>query len=227
MGVEGEVFAAIQVGDLEKLNALLGRDPGLAQARSPAGVSALLWAQYHQRPAIIEALLARHGPTDLFEASALGQLDGVKEFVKANAKQVNTFTPDGFSPLGLACFFGRSQVVAFLLEHGADPNAEARNASRVRPIHSAAAHSQAGPALEMVRLLLEKGADPNLGQAGEWTPLHQAAAHGSNDLVRLLLEHGANPDAAAEDGQTPIQLALKSGHLQTAQLLRSLGAAGD
>ena len=66
--------------------------------------------------------------------------------------------------------------------------------------------------LELVRLLLEWKADPNVVQAGGWTPLHQAAAHGREEIAKLLLEHGASLTAKSEDGRTPLEMARAKGH---------------
>ncbi len=52
--------------------------------------------------------------------------------------------------------------------------------------------------VEIVRLLLEAGEDPNrynpVGGHSHTTPLHQAAAYGTEEMVRLLVEHGARVD---------------------------------
>jgi len=227
MSAERDLFAAIQVGDLAKLNSLLEGDANLARARNEAGVSALLWAQYTNRTEIADALLKHHGECDIFEASALGLLNRVAELLKAHPDLANAVAPDGFSPLGLAAFFGRKGVAALLLEHGADPNATSRNSVQVRPLHSAAAHSDPAISLAISQSLLDMGADPNTAQPGGWTPLHQAAAHGKKDLVRLLLDHGADPEARSEDGKSPLEMALKDGHPETAALLSQYGASAD
>ncbi len=63
-------------------------------------------------------------------------------------------------------------MVALLLEAGADPDDDADNPARVRPVHAAAAARD----VESMRLLLEAGADPNMRQQAGLTALH-AAAH--------------------------------------------------
>lgn len=55
-----------------------------------------------------------------------------------------------------------------------------------------------------------------------WTPLHQAAAHGLDKMALLLLEHGADPAARGNGGETPLHLA---GSAQVVQVL--MGAGGD
>jgi ankyrin repeat protein len=110
-----------------------------------------------------------------------------------------------------------SDLVRFLLEHGADPNSESRDgktplhmllgpkqifASMPRLIH----HSDY--VLVVARLLLERGADVNSRDKGHETPLLLAMRHKSSDLVRFLLEHGADPNSETEDGKTPLHRLL-------------------
>jgi ankyrin repeat protein len=75
----------------------------------------------------------------------------------------------------------------------------------------------------MCRLLLEKGADPGLKQAGGWTPLHQAAAHGRMEVVELLLARGADTGAVSDDKRTPAQMAEAKGHSEVRSRLENAG----
>ena len=116
------------------------------------------------------------------------------------------WSPDGFTALHLAAFFGRETVAATLLEHGADVNAVARNPLRVQPLHSAAAAGHT----PVARLLLEYGADPNARQEGGFVPLHAAAQAGNDELYELLLASGADQDAATDDGRTAADFRAES-----------------
>lgn len=46
-----------------------------------------------------------------------------------------------------------------------------------------------------------------------WTPLHEAANHGREDVTRLLVKNGANLSARAVDGLTPLMDAVINDHL--------------
>ena len=212
-------FEAVQSGDLEPVRVWLHEEPALRHARHDTGASALLWAVYHGQQAVANELLRQDAETDLFEATALGDLDRVAALLDAQPQAVNRHAPDGFAPLGLAAFFGHDAVLAALLAHGADANTPSRNAMQVRPLHSAAAHRRPEVALSMARRLLEAGAEVNVAQQGGWTPLHQAAAHGHAALVDLLLAHGADPDARSDDARTPADMARANGFADLADHL--------
>jgi ankyrin repeat protein len=84
-------------------------------------------------------------------------------------------------PVHSAAYEGKTEVVAYLLSRGANPNAlEPQNRS---PLYWA---SQNGH-LETVRALLAGGADPNAGESA----LKEAKRQGHNDVVELLRQHGA------------------------------------
>jgi ankyrin repeat protein len=130
--------------------------------------------------------------------------------------QANAFTADGFTPLGLAAFFGQADAARTLLDHDADPNIASQNAMRVAPLHSAVAAQR----LDISAELLRRGADVNAVQADDFTPLHEAAQNGQVAMIELLLAHGADLTARKSDGQTPLDVAEAHGQAAAAALLR-------
>ncbi len=56
------------------------------------------------------------------------------------------------------------------------------------------------------------------------TPLHTAAARGSEPCVKLLVEHKAKIDSTDDFGWSPLHAAVSFGNLETAKLLLDLGA---
>ena len=156
------------------------------------------------RASLVEPLLDANPPLDVFDAAAVGRTRGLEELLDGEPELVTSWSPDGFTALHLAAFFGQEEAAKILLERGAEVNLVARHATlHVTPLHSAAAGSHS----EIVKLLLEHGADPNAAQDGGFTPLHSAAQNDDRESAEALLEAGADPALASDEGKTPADLA--------------------
>ncbi|HWQ52849.1 MAG TPA: hypothetical protein VN442_04135 [Bryobacteraceae bacterium] len=114
------VIQAAQSGDEKKLRELITAEPELVNARNARGQTPVLAALYHNHPELAGLLLEFHPRLDIFEAAATGRLDRVKQLVTRDPSLVDACAPDGFHPLGLACFFGRAATAEFLMDEGAD-----------------------------------------------------------------------------------------------------------
>jgi ankyrin repeat protein len=212
------IFDAIASGDPARVRRKLTREPGAIEERDANGLSPLLRALYEGRQEIVEALLERQPELDLFEASALGDAERVKRCLGRSQRRASSYSPDGFTPLHLAAFFGRPETAALLVDRGADLEAPSRNRRfpSVRPLHSAIAGGQGDVAL----LLLERGADPDATANGGWTPLHFAATNGDLDVCRALIRRGAQRSPLADDRTRPIDLAIEKRHHEVVELLK-------
>ena len=198
------LFDAISADDGDAVAELLEARPDLAGARNKDGLSPVLQALYNGRTALVDVLLDANPPLDVFDAAAVGRTRGLEELLEAEPELAQAWSPDGFTALHYAAFFGQEEAAQILLDHGAETNLVARNATiHVTPLHSAAAGSHPG----IVKLLLEHGADPNAAQDGGFTPLHSAAQNDDRESVEALLEAGADPSLASADGQKPADLA--------------------
>ncbi|PNY81067.1 ankyrin repeat domain-containing protein [Deinococcus koreensis] len=212
---ERALFLAIQASDAGQVRSLLQVEPALLGAVSPMGVSPVLFATYYGRHEMAQVLIEAGAPLNLFEAAAVGHAARVRERLDAG-DDVNALSPDGFSPLGLAAFFGREDVAALLLSRGGDVGAVSANAMRVQPLHSAVAGNHA----ELARTLLDAGADVNAAQQDGFTPLMGAAQNGNAALVAELLVRGADRSAQTGDGHTAADLAQEEGHADVLDVLR-------
>jgi ankyrin repeat protein len=215
--VAGELIAAIEAEDEDRIRRLLEERPELADERDDDGVSALLTALYRGAETAAEAVRRAKPNLDVFEAAAVGDVERLRELLREDPALARAWTDDGFTALHYAAFFDGADAARTLLDAGADPDARARHSQiKVHPIHSAAASQQ----IETVRLLLDRGADVNTPQEGGGTPLHTAAFHGDDALAELLLERGADPQAAGDDGRTAADIAAEKGHAGLAARLR-------
>jgi ankyrin repeat protein len=214
-----QLVQVIAANDAFKVGALLSEDPGMVSTRDSEGRTPILLALYFRHEDLAKLIRERTPTPDLFDAAALGETELVAELLETAPQGAQAVAPDGFAVLGLAVYFGRFETAELLLKAGANPDTSSTNPFRVRPIHSAAAHRDPATSLKMVRMLLEQDADPNVAQAGGWTPLHQAAAHGRKEIVKLLVEHGASLTTKSEDGRTPLEMAQAKGHTALETLL--------
>ena len=129
-----------------------------------------------------------------------------------------------------AAFHGHWQLVQFLLENGADPSGIIQPTGET-PLHSCLSKANDPSTKHVVQLLLAYGADPNAKtiahhETGAFmrdartkgeTPLHRAAAFGTEEVIQLLLNGGADRTIADCNGESPIGWA--SWHLRPGRIL--------
>jgi ankyrin repeat protein len=119
--------------------------------------------------------------------------------------------------LGGAAFHGHWRLCEFLIESGADVNAAAADTGETA-LHSALCTADRTAHDLVVKVLLAAGADPSRAtrpsietgcfmrdsRTRAETPLHRAAAFGSEETIELLLSAGASREARDMNGDTPL-----------------------
>lgn len=206
---------AVAAGDRTQVKEVLAQDPTLLDGHREDGMGPILMAAYYGKADILEDLLQRHPSLNIFEAVTVGARERVRDLIVSRPDEIREFSPDGWTPLHLAAFFGRVDIMGDLLRQGADMTSVSRNHNGNRPIHAAAANRRT----EACALLLDHGDDVNGQAAGGWTPLHLAAGNGDEPLARLLLDRGAEPTIRKDDGLTPSETASAEGHEGLARIL--------
>ena len=152
---------------------------------------------------------------DLHDAAGAGDFETVKKLLDDGAsvdeKTVAT-------PLYFAAQNGHADVVALLIERGADVNGMSKFGAA---LHISARRGH----IHIMEILLQNGADPNIkGGDRESTPLHFAALSGSIDAARVLLQNGADVNARTKHREPPIHNAKSRDYEELATLLVEHGA---
>lgn len=177
-----------------------------ATSRDPQGRPLIVWCAYHGDVSAIRFLLA-NGES----------LDSLGENYDLNG----------------AAFHGHWQLCQFLIEKGAEVD-HALPQTGETPLHAALCKANRSVYDHVIEILLAHGADPNRATKpsaetggfmrdcrtkGE-TPLHRAAAFGTEKSIQMLLDAGALRDVKDTNGDSP--LAWASWHLRPASILERL-----
>ena len=230
---ETPVMVAARAGSAAVVRQLAAAGADLDRQGS-RGQTALMWAAAQRHPDVVEALLAagadlrvrsnvwtqvmavpphskpeynreipHGGNTALLFAVRAGDLPSARILVAAGA-DVDDTDAWGVSAVVLAAHGGHRELLDFLLENGADPNAADAGFAA---LHDAVMRNDS----RMVAALLAHGADPNQ-RLLTWTPTRRASRDhhyppplvGASpfwlaarfvriDLMRMLADHGADP----------------------------------
>jgi ankyrin repeat protein len=230
---ETPVMVAARSGNPLVVEQLIARGANV-NATAARGQTALMWAVAQKHPEVVKVLLAHGadvrarsdvwnevmavsphgyldynraiphgGDTALMFAARAGDLSSAALLVAAGAN-VNDVDAWGVSATVLATHAGHGELVEFLLDNGADPNAAAAGFTA---LHEAIMRRDEKTA----SALLARGADPN-APLRNWTPTRRsshdfnfepdlvgatpfwlAARFSEPAVMRLLLKYGADP----------------------------------
>jgi ankyrin repeat protein len=168
----------------------------------------------------VKELVAADPSLAIFAAAIQGDTDQLTALLTANRSLTGLLSTDGWTPLHLAAFFGKTEAARLLLNKGALVNARSTNPMENMPLHAAAA----GRHIEIVKLLIDHGAPVNARQHGGWAPLHAAAQNGDLEMAKALVAAGADVNVRADNNQSPLDLALTKAQQEMVDYLESNGA---
>ncbi|HEY1755312.1 MAG TPA: ankyrin repeat domain-containing protein [Bryobacteraceae bacterium] len=266
---EGEtaLMVAARTGNTAAVKTLLDHGAQVNPAENWRGQTALMFAAAEKHAAVVQLLIQhgadvnarsgvfdftqlkpkagsvamnfpRGGFTALLFAAREGDLETGQTLVAAQA-DVNQGDPDGSTPLIEAIINFHFDFAAFLLDHGADPNAcdgKGRSALYAAvDMHTLDVSTRPSPrppdkldAVDVVKALLAHGANPNvqliavipprgvldgadrtMGPGA--TPFLRASKAADLEVMRLLLDKGANPSLATSANTTALMTAAGVG----------------
>jgi ankyrin repeat protein len=186
-----DLWLAICEGDHAAVEAIVEQRPDLARGRTDESLPWTLAAVYRGHPGVADLLLRHGAELDPFSAAALGRTDQLKVLLDRGEAGLQELSPDGWTPLHLAAFFGHRETAAMLIDRGADTAACSKNEIANTPLHAAIAGGRAAVA----ELLVERGADVN-AVANGLTPLGIAAGREDQEMMTYLIAHGAERGGA-------------------------------
>jgi ankyrin repeat protein len=181
-----DLWLAICEGDQAAAEAIVEETPDIARGRTEEGLPWTLAAVYRGHPGVADLLLRHGAALDPFTAAALGRKDQLAVMLDRGEAALQDLSPDGWTPLHLAAFFGHAETAGMLIDRGADVAARSRNEIGNTPLHAAIAGGRGAVA----ELLVERGADVN-AVANGLTPLDIAAGREDREMTTYLIAHGA------------------------------------
>jgi len=150
---------------------------------------------------------------EIDEAINGGDLARVKNLLNQDPSLLNVKISSGLTPLNLASYKGKTDIVEALLDMGADMNIGDNENSK--PMHNAAV----GGHIPVLELLLNRGADVNERDNNAVTPLLFACSYRQLAAARFLLERGADIKAVNVNGWPALLHAVVGGNVELVQLL--------
>ncbi|MFH1373241.1 MAG: ankyrin repeat domain-containing protein [bacterium] len=219
LSAQGDLHSAADAGDLKQVEKLIIGGANV-NARDTLGWTPLQSAIWSGNFDIAEYLVGKgadvnarnkEGVTVLMVATFTRPLRYIYKHFSSVATQDN------------APYEGQFEIVKFLVQKGADVNAESKQGK------TALFYGVDKGFYEIVEYLVGKGAKVDSRDTIPQAPLHLAAFNGDVRMVKLLLTNGARVDPISlveggAEGATPLMFAVSSGYEEAVKVLISNGA---
>ena len=264
------VMTAARTGSVDVVRMLLIHGADVNAKETSQGQTALMWAVAERHWDVARVLIqhgadvharSKRGFTPVLFAARTGDLYGVRMLLAAGANVNDTAlvpragieparpawgprisSSDGSTILLVATVRGHAALAEYLLEQGADPNAEGAGFTALHwaagtwetqltgvfGLESPMSGLRTGKP-DLIKALLAHGANanaqivkdpPRFGftmfrtKLAGATPFFLAALAADPNLMRILVAHGADPLLATEENITPLMVAAGIGRIQ-------------
>lgn len=143
--------------------------------------------------------------TAFFDQVRQGDLAGVRDSLQAHPQWLSARDPRGSTPLIMASYYDRREVVEYLLEQGAP--VDEKDGSGNTALMGVCFKGYP----EMAKILIGAGASVDAPNSMGTTCLIFAVTFNREPMARLLLEHGASVAVRDAQGQTALDHARRLG----------------
>lgn len=186
--------------------------------------------------------------SELEEYIETGDSIAIDNLLHNNPSLAKQKTSHDISPLLLACYYNKPQIVKIILKHNdyldiyeaASANLlnETSNLLTENPtlLNQHSHHGFTALAMathfgneDIVRFLLRHGANPNLSSQNGYRvyPLHTAIDSNFEGIAKMLIEAEAEVNSVQSSGMTPLHLAAQNGNIEILIILLEKGALVD
>ncbi len=183
--------------------------------------------------------------TVLEEYIETGNFQDLELLLNSDPELVHQNTSHDISPLLLACYYHKSQIVQVLLKYiktitiheacavGLSPQVQMMLEEQPDIVNEISSHgfTPLGIAAhfdkeDIVRLLLLHHADPNISSQNGYNsfPLHAALSNNNSSMSKMLIEGGAEVNVVQNGRIAPLHLAAQHGNIDLIILLLEQGA---
>jgi ankyrin repeat protein len=191
-GAIADIFACAILGKATDAEILLKRNPDLARATTPDGMTALHYAARSGHRDVVEILLRYHSDVNALDnrsRTALMEACHGGPWKFEPAEDIIQLLLDHNAQVDLiqAAATGRTDLIASILDRDGGV-IESLDAEGKTALFHAAQNNR----LAAVKLLVERGADVNRSDAVGIAALHRTSQQCSDELIQYLIDHGAD-----------------------------------
>jgi ankyrin repeat protein len=241
--LDSSLFAAIKANNLEQIKQLVKKGADI-NVQDENKATPLMWASYKGDVELVKFMIKKKADytkkgviyTNKEKTGYYGNLlciaagenklellnyllEKCKITIEDKEYDPETQKETGWTALQWAASKGNNEIIEFLLNKGANINAN-HTETKSTPLIYAIENKK----YETVKLLINKGADVNIAKTSGWGALHYLARDNKKELLILAIKKGAKLNVQNTNSWTPLMLAGYNGNMSIFQTLLDKGA---